>query len=86
MFAQVALIQRLAKQRGWSSLEALTIDRCQGRDKDVILVSMVRSLCCPMSGKGSFCSRAPLAVCVSSIEPGALRNSPCPLTEPVQHK
>ncbi len=33
----------MAKQRGWTGLEALTIDRCQGRDKDVILVSMVRS-------------------------------------------
>lgn len=43
---QVALIQRLAKERGWSSLEALTIDRCQGRDKDVVLVSMVRFISC----------------------------------------
>lgn len=39
----MALIQRLAKQRGWAGLEALTIDKCQGRDKDVILLSLVRS-------------------------------------------
>ena len=57
--SQVALIQRLAKQRGWSSLEALTIDRCQGRDKDVILVSMVRSLYCPMSGYESILQQRP---------------------------
>ncbi len=47
MSLQVALIQRLAKLRGWDGLEALTIDRCQGRDKDVILVSMVQILHCP---------------------------------------
>lgn len=39
----MALLQRLAKQRGWDDLEALTIDRCQGRDKDVILISLVRN-------------------------------------------
>jgi DNA replication ATP-dependent helicase Dna2 len=41
--AQVALMQRLAKQRGWAGLEALTIDKCQGWEKDVVLLSLVRS-------------------------------------------
>lgn len=36
-------MQRLARQRGWARLEALTIDKCQGRDKDVVLLSLVRS-------------------------------------------
>ena len=53
---QVALIQRLGKQQGWSGLEALTIDRCQGRDKDVILVSMVRLLHCPKNAPQFACS------------------------------
>ena len=47
----MALLQRLAKQRGWDDLEALTIDRCQGRDKDVVLISLVRSNEEQMAGK-----------------------------------
>jgi len=31
----------MAKQRGWEGLEALTIDKFQGRDKDAILMSLV---------------------------------------------
>lgn len=27
----------------WPELEVLTIDKCQGRDKDVVLLSLVRS-------------------------------------------
>ena len=42
--AQVELLERLIeKDDSLKSVEALTIDRAQGRDKDVILVSMVRS-------------------------------------------
>eukprot|EP00891_Asterochloris_glomerata_P005485 jgi/Astpho2/5485/e_gw1.00078.27.1_t len=40
--AQVALMQQQAKQR-WPTLEVLTIDKYQGRDKDAILLSLVRS-------------------------------------------
>ena len=47
----MALLQRLAKQRGWDDLEALTIDRCQGRDKDVVLISLVRNNEDQMAGK-----------------------------------
>ena len=47
----MALLQRLAKQRGWDDLEALTIDRCQGRDKNVILISLVRNNEEQMAGK-----------------------------------
>ena len=35
-------MQQQAKQR-WPSLEVLTIDKYQGRDKDAILLSLVRS-------------------------------------------
>ena len=40
---QVALLQRLAVQRGWKELEVLTVDRCQGRDTAALLLSLVRS-------------------------------------------
>ena len=42
LYMQVALMQQQAKQR-WPSLEVLTIDKYQGRDKDAILLSLVRS-------------------------------------------
>lgn len=31
------------KQGGWHGVEVLTIDRCQGRDKEVLLISFVRA-------------------------------------------
>lgn len=34
---------RMCKDRSWSEVEVLTVDKCQGRDKDVILLSLVRS-------------------------------------------
>lgn len=40
---QVLLLQRVSKEMDWSDLEVLTVDKCQGRDKDVILLSLVRS-------------------------------------------
>ncbi len=40
---QVLLLQRLCKHMAWSNLEVLTVDKCQGRDKDVVLLSLVRS-------------------------------------------
>ena len=42
--AQVALLGRLAKEAaGRDEVEVLTVDKCQGRDKDCILLSLVRS-------------------------------------------
>lgn len=40
---QVALLKRLTLEQRWTDLEVLTVDKCQGRDKDVILLSLVRS-------------------------------------------
>jgi len=40
--AQVALLQREAKARGWGGLEVLTVDRFQGRDKAAVVLSLVR--------------------------------------------
>lgn len=42
MRAQVALLQREAKARGWGGLEVLTVDRFQGRDKAAVVLSLVR--------------------------------------------
>lgn len=36
-------MSRICKNRSWSEVEVLTVDKCQGRDKDVILLSLVRS-------------------------------------------
>lgn len=41
--AQVMLLQRMSKTMNWPELEVLTIDKSQGRDKDVVLLSLVRS-------------------------------------------
>ena len=43
MRAQVALLQRQTQRRGWGAVEALTVDKFQGRDKDAILISLVRA-------------------------------------------
>lgn len=40
---QVLMLQRLCKDMAWKELEVLTVDKCQGRDKDVVLLSLVRS-------------------------------------------
>lgn len=40
---QVALLGRLAGTAGLEGVEVLTVDKCQGRDKDCILLSLVRS-------------------------------------------
>ncbi|KAG6549576.1 hypothetical protein Mapa_008958 [Marchantia paleacea] len=41
--AQVDYIQRLATKSGFSDLEVHTVDKYQGRDKDCVLISFVRS-------------------------------------------
>ncbi|GAB4823940.1 hypothetical protein N2152v2_010986 [Parachlorella kessleri] len=41
--AQVALLERLTKEGDLPGVECLTVDKCQGRDKDCVLVSFVRS-------------------------------------------
>ena len=43
LWVQVLLLQRICTKMGWSNLEVLTVDKCQGRDKDVVLLSLVRS-------------------------------------------
>lgn len=40
---QVLMLQRVCKDLAWKDLEVLTVDKCQGRDKDVVLLSLVRS-------------------------------------------
>lgn len=40
---QVALLQQKVASRGWSETEVLTIDKCQGVEKPVLLLSFVRS-------------------------------------------
>eukprot|EP00887_Chlorella_sp_A99_P004604 scaffold4.g4604.t1 len=41
--SQVALVERLCREARLEGVEALTVDKCQGRDKDCILLSLVRS-------------------------------------------
>ena len=40
---QVALLDRLARGAGLGDVEVLTVDKCQGRDKDFVAISLVRS-------------------------------------------
>ncbi len=40
---QVALLVRMTREAGLGDVECLTVDKCQGRDKDCIIVSFVRS-------------------------------------------
>ena len=51
MCMQVSLLQRRARERGWDSLEVLTIDKFQGRDKPIVLISLVRSNAQCVAGK-----------------------------------
>ena len=48
---QVCLLDRRAKARGWHGLEVLTIDKFQGQDKQVVLLSLVRSNEARMAGR-----------------------------------
>lgn len=41
--SQVALLERRARQAGLEGVEVLTVDKCQGRDKQAVLLSLVRS-------------------------------------------
>lgn len=40
---QVALLERALKESGLGGVESLTIDRAQGRDKECVVISFVRS-------------------------------------------
>ncbi|KAL4448106.1 hypothetical protein ABPG75_005325 [Micractinium tetrahymenae] len=40
---QVALLERQARRARLEGVEALTVDKCQGRDKEAVLLSLVRS-------------------------------------------
>lgn len=39
---QVAALARASVTGGWSSVESLTVDKCQGRDRAAVLLSLVR--------------------------------------------
>ena len=39
---QVATLARAASNNRWSSVEALTVDKCQGRDRAAVMLSLVR--------------------------------------------
>jgi superfamily I DNA and/or RNA helicase len=41
--AQVAALAAAAAAGGWGGVECLTIDKCQGRDRDAVLLSLARS-------------------------------------------
>lgn len=41
--AQVAALAAAADAGGWGGVECLTIDKCQGRDRDAVLLSLCRS-------------------------------------------
>ena len=43
MLAQVTQIQRRTSAKQLDDVEIMTVDKCQGRDKAVILMSLVRS-------------------------------------------
>ena len=40
---QVAVLQQGVSSRGWSEVEVLTIDKCQGVEKPALLLSFVKS-------------------------------------------
>ena len=40
---QVALVERRVRAAGLGGVEVLTVDKCQGRDKDAVILSLVRS-------------------------------------------
>lgn len=41
--AQVAALAAAADTGGWAGIECLTVDKCQGRDRDAVLLSLCRS-------------------------------------------
>jgi len=43
VYAQVALLGRLARDARLEGVEVLTVDKCQGRDKELVVLSLVRS-------------------------------------------
>ena len=75
LYLQVALMQQQAKQR-WPTLEVLTIDKYQGRDKDAILLSLVRSNSACNAGRllldwrrfNVAVTRAKVWVCCAAVE------------------
>jgi DNA replication ATP-dependent helicase Dna2 len=49
--SQVALLLRMVARHPWSDVEVLTIDKCQGRDKPALLLSLVKSNAENLSGR-----------------------------------
>lgn len=79
---QVALLDRLTKERGLPGVECLTVDKCQGRDKDCVVVSFVRSNAQGEAGEwreACCCRGAQLPACITTVCGGwrAGHASPC---------
>lgn len=82
--AQVALVGRLAQQARLEGVEALTVDKCQGRDKDCVVLSLVKSNAEDHAGASSGATgrgrRAPLpagVACGSRLRACRWRCAPC---------
>lgn len=42
-FVQVALLQEGVAEKGWTEVDVMTIDKCQGTEKPAVLLSFVKS-------------------------------------------
>lgn len=51
MYSQVALLVKMVARHPWKDVEVLTIDKCQGRDKPALLLSLVKSNAENLSGR-----------------------------------
>ena len=47
----MAILLKLVAQHTWAGVEVLTVDKCQGRDKPALLLSLVKSNAEGLSGR-----------------------------------